>query len=135
MGYFARTRIDVTLFDILPIPLTNARTTSVGKNETADILECSHLTITGNGGTNLLRTGSNSELALGRQAVLGSFTCDRSSAGHVLVRRVGARTDESNLEFLGPLVLLDCLSELRERSSQVRGEGAVDVGLELRKVL
>ena len=60
---------------------------------------------------------------------------DRGDTRHVLVRRVGARTDKSNLEILGPAILLNSLLELRKRCSQVGGERTVDMGLELGKVL
>ena len=70
------------------------------------------MTVTFDGSTNLLRSGGDSVLALHVQTVVLSLTSDRSSAGHVLVRRVGARTDESNLELGWPVVLLDSLLEL-----------------------
>ena len=129
------TRVDVTLLDVLPVPLTDAGTASVGENETANLLEGCHLAVAGNRGTDLLGTGGNSELALGGQTMVMGLTGDRSSTGHVLVRGVGARADKSDLEFLWPVVLLDSILELRKRSSQVRGEGSVDVGLELGQVL
>lgn len=129
------TGVNVTLLNILPVPLTDARTASVGEDETADLLEGGHLAVTSDGGTDLLGTGGNGELALGRQTVLVGLASDGSSAGHVLVRRVGARTDEGNLKLLGPAVLLDRILELGEGSSQVGGERTVDVGFELGQVL
>ena len=115
--------------------MTNARAASVGKNDTASRLEGLHETITSDGSSDLLGTGGNSELALGVETVLSCLTSDRSSARHVLVRRVGARTDQSDLELRGPVVLLDSLSELRKRGSQVGSEGTVDMGLELVQIL
>lgn len=53
---------------------------------------------------------------------------------HVLVRRVGARTDQADAELHGPAVLLGSRTKLLERVGQVGREGAVDVGLELVKV-
>lgn len=115
--------------------MTDTRTTSVGENKTAGLLKGSDLTVTFDGGTNLIGTGSDGELGLGLETVRGGLAGDRSGAGHVLVRRVSARTDEGDLEFLGPVVLDDLVLELRDRSSQVGSEGTVDVGLELREVL
>ena len=60
---------------------------------------------------------------------------DRRAAGHVFVRRVGARADQSDLEFLGPVVLLYLLSELGDGGGKVGSEGTVDVWLEFREVL
>ena len=130
-----RTRVSLALLDIAPIPLTNARSASVSQDDTTDILEGSHLTVTFDSSTNLLRSGGDSVLALHVQTVVLSLTSDRSSAGHVLVRRVGARTDESNLEFSRPAILLNLSLELGERGSQIGSEGTVDVGFELRQVL
>lgn len=115
--------------------MTDTRTASIGKDKTTSLLESSNLTVTFDSGTNLLGTGSDSELGLGLETVRGSLTGDRSRTGHVLVRRVGARTDEGNLEFLGPVVFDDFLLELGDGGSQVGSEGTVDVGLELGEVL
>ena len=60
---------------------------------------------------------------------------DRRAAGHVFVRRVGTRADQSDLEFLWPIVLLDLLSELGDGGGKVGGEGTVDVWLKLREIL
>ena len=130
-----RTGVSLALLDIAPIPLTNARTASVSEHETADFLKSSHLTVTSDSSTNLFGTGSDSELALGVQTVFSSLTGDGSSAGHVLVRRVGARTDESDLELGGPVVLDDFILELGKRGSEIGSEGTVDVRLKLRQVL
>ena len=130
-----RTRVSLALLDIAPIPLTNTRTASVSEHETADFLKSSHLTVTSDSSTDLFGTGSDSELALGVQTVFSGLTSDGSSAGHILVRRVGARTDESNLEFSRPAILLNLSLELGERGSQIGSEGTVDMGLKLRQVL
>lgn len=60
---------------------------------------------------------------------------DGSGAGHVLVGRVGAGSDEGNLELLGPVVLLDLLGELGDGGGEIGGEWTVDVGLEVGEVL
>lgn len=83
----------------------------------------------------MLRTGSHGELALGMETVLGSLLHDRSGTAHVLVRRVGARTDEGNLELSGPVVLLNLLLELGDGGGKIGGEGTVNVGFKLGEVL
>ena len=60
---------------------------------------------------------------------------DRCGAGHVLVRRVGAGTDEPDLELGWPVVLLDGLLELGERGREIGCEWTVDVGLKFIEVL
>lgn len=126
--------VGLALLDVLAVPLTNARTAGVGKNNTAVLLKSLQLTITGNGGANLLGTGSNSEDRLGLETVVQSVTGDGGATGHVLVRRVGARANETDLQVLGPVVVLDGLGELRDGSSQIGGEGTVDVRLEFGQV-
>ena len=123
-----------TLLDILAVPLSNARTAGVGEDDTTELLKGLELTVTLNGSANLLGTRSNSEDRLGLQTVVESILGDGSSTRHILVRRVGARANQTDLELLGPAVGLDSLLELRDGSSQVRGEGTVDVGLELGQV-
>lgn len=130
-----RTRVDLTLLDILTIPLTNARPASIGKDNTADIFEYSDLAVTVDRGANLLGTRSNGELRLCLEAVISCLLCDGRAAGHVFVRRVGARADQCNLEFLWPFVLLDLLSEFGDGGGEIGSEGTVDMWLELRKVL
>lgn len=132
---WGRTRVNGTLLHILPVPLTNARTAGVGQNQATNILKGAHLSITLNGSTDLLGTRGDSELRLGVQTVSFGLTGDGSSAGHVLVRRVGARTDESDLELSWPVVLDYLILELGERGGEIGSEGTVDVRLEFRKVL
>src|SRR5258707_3375862 len=128
------TGVGFSFLDILTIPLTNARPTSVGKNKPTNLLEGSDLTVTVDGGTDLFGTGSNCELALHFNAMLSGFLCNRGRTRHVLIRRIGAGTNKRNLEVLGPAVLLHFLCELRDRSGEIRGEWPVDVRLQLREV-
>ena len=115
--------------------MTNARTTGIGKDNTANVLESTNLTITLDRSTDLLRARGDGELALGLETVCSSFLGNRRRAGHVFVGRVGARANERDLEFLRPVVLLDLFSKLGKRGSQIGGKGSVDVRLELRQVL
>lgn len=68
-----RTRVLFTLLDVLPVPLADTRSTSVGKDHSTNIFENADLTVTGNSGTDLLRTGGDGELALGLKAMRSSF--------------------------------------------------------------
>lgn len=122
------------LLDVLAVPLSNARTAGVGEDDTTELLESLKLTITLNSGANLLGTGGNSEERLGLQTMVKSVTSDRGGTGHVLIRGVGARTDQTNLELLRPLVGLDSLLELGDGGSKVGSKGTVNVRLKLREV-
>lgn len=123
-----------SLLDILAVPLTNARSAGVGKDHAAKLLKGLELSIALNGSTNLLRSWGNGEEGLGLEAVGHGILRDRGRAGHVLVRRVGARADQTDLELFRPLVGLDSLLELADGGGKIGGEGTVDVGLKLREV-
>lgn len=126
--------VGLALLHVLTVPLSNARTAGVGEDNTTELLESLKLAITLNGGTDLLGTGGNGEQSLGLDTVVKGVTSDGGGTGHVLVGGVGARTDQTDLELLRPLVGLDGLLELGDGSGKVRSEGTVDVRLELGKV-
>lgn len=126
--------VGLTLLHVLAVPLTNARPTGVGKDDTAVLLEGLELTVTLDGSANLLGTRGNGEQRLGLETVVQSVAGDGSSTGHILVGGVGARADQTDLELLGPLVGLDSLLELGDGSGKIGSEGTVDVGLELIEV-
>ncbi|KAI6748464.1 hypothetical protein HG530_015500 [Fusarium avenaceum] len=106
-------RVGLTLLDVLSVPLTNAGTASIGKNDATEFLKGLELTITLNSSADLLRTRGNSENRLSLDAMVEGIAGNGSST---------------------PAVLLDSLAELGDRSTQVRSEGTVDMGLELREV-
>lgn len=123
-----------SLGNILSVPLSDARTTGVGKYDTSSLLEDGHLSVTGDGGTNLLRSGGDGETGLGGESVVGGFLGNGGGTGHVLVRRVGAGSNQTDRELVGPVVSLDSGSELGERGGKIRSVRSVDVGLKLGEV-
>ena len=127
-------RVDITLLDVLPIPLSNTRTASVSEYQAANALESLDLSITGDSGTDLLGTGGDSELRLNIQTVIGGLLGDESGTRHVLVGRIGTGADQANLELMGPTVLLNLGGELGKWGSQIGRERTVDMGLKLRQV-
>ena len=127
--------VGFALLHVTTIPLADARTARIGKDDAADALEGTNHAITLDGGANLLRTGGDRELTLGLETVRSSLLRDGSRASHVLIRRVGARTDEADFELRWPAILLHLPLELRKRSREVRSERAVNVGFKLRQVL
>ena len=56
-----RTRVGLALLDIPTIPLSNAGPASIGKDNTADLLECTYLAVTLDRSANLLGTRGNGE--------------------------------------------------------------------------
>ena len=130
-----RTRVLLALLDVLAVPLANARAAGVGKNNTASRLEGLDEAVASDGSTDLLGTGGDREARLKVDAVVSSLLRDVGRAGHVLVRRVRARADESDLELLWPSVLDNLVLELGKRCGKVGREGTVDVRLKLGEVL
>jgi hypothetical protein len=128
-------RVDLALLDVATIPLSNAGSASVGKNQTANLLKGTNLSVTLDGSTDLLGTRGDGELGLDGQTMSRGFVGNGCRAGHVFIRRVGARTDQGDFELGGPVVLLDGILELGEGSGQIGGERTVDVGLEFGQVL
>lgn len=148
----ANDRVWLSLLDIASVPLayvslacsrrakrgylylTNAWTTGVGKDQAAEVLESLELAISLNGSANLLRSRCDSEHALGLDTVVKRILSNRGGTAHVLVRGVCAGTDQTDLELLRPLVLLNRLLELAQRGGKIWGERSVDVWLELAEV-
>lgn len=127
-------RVGVSLLDIASVPLTNAWSTGVCEDETSERLKSLELSVTLDGGTNLLGTRSDSEKCLGLDTVVKRVLGDGCRTAHVLVRGVGARSNQTNLQLLWPLVLLDSLRELADRCGEIGSEGSVDMWLKLVKV-
>lgn len=129
-----RTGVGLSLLNILSVPLSDARSASVGKDKTTSFFESSNLSVPLNGSPNLLRSGGDGELGLQFQTSVLGLLEETGGARHVLVRRVGARTDESDLDLIRPSVLLADLGKLGDGGSEIGSEGTVDVGFEFREV-
>ena len=126
--------VGLTLLHVLTVPLTDAGTAGVGEDDTAELLQGLQLTITLDGGADLLGTGGNGEQSARLDTVVQSITGNGGGTGHILVGGVGARADQTDLELLGPAVGIDGLGELGDGGGQIGGEGTVDVGLQLGQV-
>lgn len=122
------------LLDVLSVPLTDAGTASIGQDHSSKVFKRLELTVTLDGGTDLLRSRSNTELryirrfpqgerslrtyqSLRLNTVIHSILSNACCSSHVLVRGVRAGTDQADLKFLGPLVLLYGLLELGDWGS------------------
>ncbi len=123
-----------TLGDVLTVPLTNARAASVGENGGTSILEGLLDAITGNGSANLLRAGGDVEGNLELDASLASLLDNLGAAAEILVRGVGARANKTSRDSKRPASLLGVGTELINGVGEIGGEGAVDLGNELREV-
>lgn len=131
----SHTGVGLALLDIASIPLADARTASVRQNNSTNLFKGSHLTVALDGRADLFRAGGNREFALGRQSVFVRLSRDGCGAGHVLVRRVGAGTNETDLQLGWPPILLNSLLKFGYRGSEIGSERSVDVRLELVEVL
>ncbi|EEQ36878.1 aconitate hydratase, mitochondrial precursor [Clavispora lusitaniae ATCC 42720] len=117
----------LSLLNVASVPLTDTWTTSIGHDDTAKVLESLQLTVSSNGGSDLFGTWRDGEDRLRLQAVGSSIFNDRSSSGHVLIRGVGTRTNQTNLNFQRPAVSNSGFLHLRNWGSQIWGEWTVDV--------
>jgi hypothetical protein len=120
--------------DISTLPLADARTTSIGKNDTTDSAEDVSDTVTLDGGTDLLRARADVELGLDLGAVVQALSADLSSTGEILVAAVGAAADKAHSELVLPATLGKVLGHALERDSTIGGGRATDVGAELAEV-
>lgn len=68
--------VSLALLDILSVPLTDTGSTSVGKNDTADVLESVDHAVTGNGRSDLLRSRGDSEAGLRLETVRSGLLGD-----------------------------------------------------------
>ena len=119
---------------ILALPLADAGTAGVGKDNAASLVESLEGTVTLKSGTNLLTAGGDVEIGSRLETSLLGGLEHALDAGHVLVGAVGAAANEAGRQLLGPVLGLDGLLELGQGGGKVRGERAVDVGLKLGEV-
>jgi hypothetical protein len=61
------------------------------------------------------------------QAGIEGSLGERSRAGNIFVRRVGARADQSAGDLFGPVVLGSGSLQFTDRGGQIGGHGTVDV--------
>ena len=78
-------RVDLSLLNILSVPLTDTWSTSVGKDDTSNVLESLNHTISSNGGSDLLRSWGDGEAGLGLETVLLGLLGNVGGSRHVLV--------------------------------------------------
>jgi len=120
--------------NVLTLPLTDARTASIGKDNTTDAAEDVGNAVALDGRTDLLRARRDVELGLDLGSVLGSLAADVGSAAEILVAAVGAGADEAHKELVDPSALLEVSSHVRKLSGTVRRGRTVDVRSKLREV-
>mmetsp|Transcript_32519 Transcript_32519/g.81519 ORF Transcript_32519/g.81519 Transcript_32519/m.81519 type:complete len:453 (-) Transcript_32519:772-2130(-) len=123
-----------TILDIFALPLTDAGTARVGEHLSTAGLESLQNTITLDGGTNLLRTGGHSETALHLDTLGGGLGHQVGRAAQILVRAVGAASDQTVTQLARPVVLLENSAELANRSGQIGSERTVEMRLKSRQI-
>jgi len=116
------------------LPLADARTASIGKNNTTDSAEDVSDAVTLDGGADLLGSRADVELGLDLGSVLLALLADLSSARKILIAAVGAAADEADGELVLPATLGEMLSHVRKEGSTIRRSRTVDVRGKLVKV-
>jgi hypothetical protein len=107
---------------------------SIGKNSATSFRESVQNAIALHSSTDLLTTGRDKEIGLGLQTSSSGLLDKRFRAGHILVRRVGAATNQAGAKSCGPVVGLDRVLESRKRCRKIRRERAVDVRFQLGQI-
>jgi hypothetical protein len=111
----------------MTVPLADTGSTGIRKDHPASLLERGELTVAGNRRADLFGPGGDCEQRLDFEAVIEGLAGDGGGAGHILVGRVCARSNESDFEFFGPAMFLDSFLEFGNWGGEIGGEGAVDV--------
>ena len=118
-----------------PRPLADARSAGVGEHRRADGFEIGEQSVTLDGRSDLLRSWRDEQLDLGLQAVRRGLAGDRRRPCDVLVRRVGARTDERRGDLERPVVRAGGITDLAtDAMGAVGGVRSVDQRLQLVEV-
>mmetsp|Transcript_9808 Transcript_9808/g.26682 ORF Transcript_9808/g.26682 Transcript_9808/m.26682 type:complete len:346 (-) Transcript_9808:1065-2102(-) len=127
-------RIGLSLGHLGTLPLADAWPTRIRQDGSSDILKDLGESIPRDGRPDLLATWADGERHLGldsrREGLLGNACCPR----HVLIRRVGAGTNQSGGDLAGPAILLDRLGKLGDTVRQIRRERTVDLRLKLAQI-
>ena len=89
-----------------PRPLADARPARVGEHRRTDRLEVGEQAVALDRRPDLLGAGRDQQLGLGGQPLRRRLAGDRRGPGDVLVRRVGARSDQRRGDLERPVVLL-----------------------------
>lgn len=138
----------LALLSVLSVPLTNAWTARVGHDDTTNLLEDFGVTVSFNGSSDLklkleLRlqfdihlfgTGGDGESSLASHASVSNLLSERSGSAHIFIGRVGAGTNQTVLDFDGPVVLSGGVTDLGGEVVKIGSEWTVDTGSELIEV-
>ncbi|KNC29425.1 hypothetical protein FF38_06588 [Lucilia cuprina] len=120
----------VALLNVLTIPLTNAGPAGVSQDGTTEFVENISDAVTFNGGTNLFRAGSYIEGNLGFETMFHGVLGNAGATTHIFVGRVGAGTDQTDLNVQRITVLLGVLTQFADGMGQIGSEGTVDMGFQ-----
>ena len=115
-------------------PHADAGAAGVGEYLRADLVEGTDEAVAFDGVAHLLRSGRDGELRFRDQFFLDRLLREGSGARDVFVGGVGAGADQADFHFHRPAVCGGNLFHLTDWSSQVGGEGAVDVRFEFAEV-
>ncbi len=96
----------------LTIPLSDAGSTCIGKDEATNLAEDLSLSVTLDRGVNLFTARSDGELGLCLNTLFDGLAGDASCAGHVFIRGVGAGANETDRDLTWPSGFIGLLAEL-----------------------
>ena len=114
--------------------LSDAWPACICKDNTSNLFQNTRLTIPLDRSPDLLRARRDEESCLGFDALCYGLLGQTGDTVHVLITAVGAASNQSDLDFVLPSILLDHLGKLGQGRGQIRCEGPIDVGLEFRQV-
>ena len=126
--------VTLLLFSTMSCPLSDTWTASIGKYYPAHLVESVQKSISSDRKANLLRARCDGVLGLCYQLLIYSLLCQGSGSRNIFVRGVGARTNQSYIQFCWPSIFSNRCSELRNRPSQIWCKWTIYMRLQLRKV-
>ncbi len=118
----------------MPFPLSNAGTTGIGHDDGTYLLQIVKQSVALGGVAYLLRSRADDELGFRADMQSDSLTRDGCSARQVLIRRVGARTDQCHLHRHGVVLLRSLRTHLGYRRGGIGRERTVEVRFYLREI-
>ena len=118
----------------LPFPLTDARSAGIGHYGCSRCLEIGYHSVTDGSAVHLFRPRIHQQRRSHLQSLILQLTDQRSRTTQILIRRVGARTDESDLHATGIPVRLYFCRKFRQWAGRIRCERTVQIRFQSREV-
>ena len=118
----------------MTFPLADTRTTGIGHNHSTYRFEISYHAITLSSTIDLFRTRVDNQPGSHLQTFRLDLTCQGGCTTQILVRRIGAGTNQSHFHFLRIAILFYLLRKFRNRASRIGSKRSVDIRFQSRQV-